>query len=86
MNTTIDVISQGVKAGRSQAELIREMKDRGLTILEAIKTAREVFGISLGEAKSLVCSHSAWKGIAAAGAPLHEEIVKTFEDAAAAPK
>lgn len=86
MNTTIDTIARGVKAGRPQAELIREMKDRGLTILEAIKTAREAFGISLGEAKSLVCSHPAWKGIAVAGAPLHEEIIKTFEDAEAAPK
>ncbi len=81
MSTTTEGFAEALRAGRSRADLIREMKRRGLTIIEAIKTARELFGISLGEAKQLVSSHPDWKQTAAAAGPLHEEIIQAFEDA-----
>ena len=83
MSTITEVFAESLRAGRSRADLLREMRDRGLTIVEAIKTARELFGISLGDAKLLVCSHPDWQQTAAAGEPLHEEILKAFDDAAA---
>jgi hypothetical protein len=70
-----------MKAGLSRGELIGEMKHRGLSILEAIKTTRELFGISLGEAKLLVASHPDWQEAAAAAEPMHEEIIQGFQNA-----
>lgn len=70
-----------MKEGRSRAELIGEMKHRGLSILEAIKTTRELFGLSLGEAKSLVTSHPDWRQASAVAEPMHEEIIQAFQNA-----
>ena len=56
------------------------MKRRGLTIIDAIKAARELFGVSLGEAKELVASNPAYTEVAIASAPLQNEILQAFED------
>lgn len=81
MSTIADSFAEALRAGRSREDLIRDMKQHGLTILEAIKTSRELFGISLGEAKLLVSSHPDWRQTAESGAPLHEEIIRAFKDA-----
>lgn len=86
MSTTTNMFAEGLRAGRSKVDLVHEMKERGLTVLEAIKTARELFGISLGEAKLLVCSHPVWQETAAVGSSLHEEIIQAFEAAEARPR
>jgi ribosomal protein L7/L12 len=81
MSTTTEGFAEALRAGRSRSDVISEMKRRDLTIIEAIKTARELFGITLGEAKQLVSSHPDWKQTAAAAGPLHEEIIQAFDDA-----
>lgn len=80
MSATTEQFSDALKSGRTRAELIHEMKLRGLTIIEAIKASRELFGVSLGEAKLLVSTHPDWQQVAAAAAPLHHEIVQAFAD------
>ena len=83
MTTATEMFADALVAGRSMAELLREMKCHGLTLLEAIKTARELFGISFGEARQLVCSHPDWRDTAIVGTPLHEELINAFENAEA---
>lgn len=81
MSTSTEQFAEALKLGKSKAELIGEMKDRGLSIIEAIKAVREVFGVGLGEAKQLVANHPAYVEIARAADPLHEELIQVFEDA-----
>lgn len=83
MSNATEIFADALKAGRPKTELLHEMKCHGLTILEAIKAARELFGISLAEAKQLVCSHPDWRETAVAGAPLHEELIKACKAAEA---
>ena len=65
--------------GRTQSELIASMKRHGLTIIDAIKAMRELFGVSLGDAKEVVSSHPAYNDSAVASGPLHNEILQVFE-------
>jgi ribosomal protein L7/L12 len=67
--------------GRSAAEIITAMKERGLTIIEAIKASMKLFDIGLGEAKSLVASHPSYRPTAEAAEPLHDELIRAFRGA-----
>ena len=67
--------------GRSSDEILIVMKERGLTIAEAIKTSMRLFGIGLGEAKSLVSSHPSWNQAAEAAKPFQDGLIEAFRDA-----
>jgi ribosomal protein L7/L12 len=67
--------------GRSSDEILVVMKQRGLTITEAIKTSMQLFGIGLGEAKSLVSSHPVWKQTAEAAKPFQDDLIEAFREA-----
>jgi hypothetical protein len=64
--------------GKSSDEILVVMKERGLTITEAIKASMQLFGIGLGDAKSLVTSHSSWNQTAAAAKPFQDELIEAF--------
>ena len=66
----------------SYDEVLAAMSRKGLTITEAIRTARNVLGIGLGEAKVLVANHPAWAATAEAARPLHDEFLQAFQDIA----
>ncbi len=66
-------------AGVARAEIVAAMRADGLSIIDAIKTARSVFGISLGVAKRIVSEHPAWRQEAAKSDALHEELLDMFE-------
>lgn len=70
-----------IRAGQSQGEILADMKRTGLTIMDAIKATRELFSVSLGDAKQLVSQHPDWLTVAAASAPLHESLIQSFDDA-----
>ena len=65
--------------GRSSTEILKAMNDRGSTITEAIKASMQLFGIGLGDAKSLLSSHPSWHPIVEAAQPLHDELIQAFE-------
>jgi ribosomal protein L7/L12 len=67
--------------GRSSDEILMVMKERGLTITEAIKTSMQLFGIGLGDAKSLVSSHPSWHQTVVAAKPFQDELIQAFRDA-----
>ncbi|HEX5443440.1 MAG TPA: hypothetical protein VFW87_06415 [Pirellulales bacterium] len=81
MSTSTEELEEALRSGTSRTELIGHMKTRGFSILEAIKATRSLFGVSLGEAKQLVANHAAWTDIASSAAPMHEEVIRAFEDA-----
>ncbi len=64
--------------GRSKGEILTAMKEQGLTITEAIKASMRLFGIGLGEAKSLVSSHPSWNQTAEAAEPFHNDLRRAF--------
>jgi ribosomal protein L7/L12 len=66
--------------GRKRDEIIADMKERGFTIIEAIKSTRELFGLSLGQAKELVCQHPAWAETARESADFQNALLEAFEE------
>ena len=67
--------------GSSTDEILRAMRDRGLTIIQAIKASMQLFGIGLGDAKSLVSSHPSWNQTAEAARPFQDDLIKAFREA-----
>ncbi len=67
--------------GRSIDEILMVMKERGLTMTEAIKTSMQLFGIGLGEAELLVTSHPSWHRTVEAARPFQDELIQAFQDA-----
>ncbi len=82
MESQLNDLRSEMSDGRTQSDVIASMKRRGFTIIDAIKATRELFGVSLGDAKELVASHPAYNAVAVASAPLHNEILQVFEDCA----
>jgi ribosomal protein L7/L12 len=64
--------------GRSSDEILMVMKEQGLQITEAIKTSMRVFGMGLGDAKSLVISHPSWHQMAEAAKPFLDDFIEAF--------
>ena len=64
--------------GVSRDEILIAMKDRGLTIMEAIKASMRLFDVGLGEAKTIVASHPSWSQTAQAAEPFHEALIDAF--------
>jgi ribosomal protein L7/L12 len=69
------------EGGSSTDEILRAMKDRGLTIIQAIKASMQLFGIGLGDAKSLVSCHPSWNPTAEAAQPFQDDLIKAFREA-----
>ncbi len=74
MKSLQDRCKEMVKIGKSEKEIIKFLHKSGCTIAEAIKFAKEIFDISLGDAKNLVASHPSYADIANASSQLHEEL------------
>jgi hypothetical protein len=74
----LDEFLQLQQGGRSQGEILTALKEHGLTIVEAIKASRSLFGIGLGEAKSIVTSHPSWSETAQAARPFQDALIRTF--------
>ncbi len=68
------------REGKDSGEILTAMKEQGLTITEAIKTSMQLFGIGLGEAKTLVASHASWNQTAEAARPFQDDLIRAFQD------
>ena len=66
--------------GKSSDEILTAMKERGLTITEAIKASMQLFGIRLGDAKSLVAAHPSWNRTAVAAKPFQDDLIQAFRE------
>lgn len=81
MATEFDEFLRLQRDGRSPEEIVAAMKDRGLTIAQAIKASMHLFGVGLGDAKGLVASHPAWSETAQAARPFQDELIQAFRAA-----
>ncbi|HEY1066724.1 MAG TPA: hypothetical protein VGE52_11465 [Pirellulales bacterium] len=70
-------------SGVSRSEVVALMKRRGFLLVDAIRTLRELFGVSLGDAKEIVAAHPAYRQAAKEVDPLHEEIIRFLNESAA---
>ena len=59
-------------------EHVQGLRESGENILEAIKSVRRKFGVSLSEAKRVVSLHPAYSADAKASDELHEELIEHF--------
>jgi hypothetical protein len=66
------------RGASSRDEILAAMKERGLTIVQAIKASTRLFGVGLGDAKSIVASHPSWSGTAQAARPFQEALIRTL--------
>lgn len=80
MNGSLEKLRKRIVDGLPQSEAITAMHRDGLPIIEAIKVARELFGINLGAAKTLVCSHPAYAHAVEASKPLHDELLRALHE------
>ncbi len=69
MNNTIEILRKRVAEGLPLNETISAMHPDGLSIIDAIKATRELFGINLGDAKLVVTSHPSYTQVADAAKP-----------------
>ena len=69
------------RGGSSRDEILTSMKDRCLTIAQAIKASMQLFGVGLGDAKSIVASHPSWNETAEAAKPFQDDLIQAFRSA-----
>jgi hypothetical protein len=60
--------------GRTPSEVLRLMRQRGLTIIEAIKAFMTLYEVSLAEAKQKLTESPFWQDIIRAAEPLHDQL------------
>ena len=66
--------------GQGSDEVLTAMKHQGLTGAEAIKAVMQLFGIGLGDAKTLVTSHPSWQAESQATGPFQDDLIRAFRD------
>lgn len=78
MSMTIDEIAEecrSVAAERgSQCAVLDRLAELDVEPVDAIKTVRRVYGMSLAEAKRLVTDHPKWRPAAENAQSLHDEL------------
>ena len=72
--------SQKRDAGMDVDTAISQLRRGGVTITEAIKVIRRVYGVDLGEAKQLVAGHDSWKDISQPWDEIHEELIRAMAE------
>ncbi len=68
-----------VRDGKSSEEIIESLHASGLTIAESMKIIRELYKISLGEAKMMVARHPVWKDVIDAHTPFHDDLIRIIK-------
>jgi|SRR5580704_18279677 hypothetical protein len=71
-----DEFRQAITEGKSHEEVIGLMRQRDLSIVWAVRVLTVLYKVGLADAKDAVTSHPAYRQIAAAAEPLHDELVE----------
>lgn len=74
-----DCTDNAARRNLDVSELIGYLHNQEVNIIDSIKVVSRVFNLSLGEAKKLVSSHSAWSEVAETSAPLHDELLQALD-------
>jgi ribosomal protein L7/L12 len=65
--------------GASAESVVEFLRGEGLTIVESIKIVREVFRVSLGDAKAIVTNNESWRSEVRAADQLHDELLRNIQ-------
>ncbi|MCA1578804.1 MAG: hypothetical protein LC794_15735 [Acidobacteria bacterium] len=68
-----------VSKGASREDLILYLRHEGITIVESMKVLKEIYSLSLAEAKEQVTAHPAWANEVRSADILHEELQDALE-------
>jgi ribosomal protein L7/L12 len=83
MKNVDDTIEFMKKKFGSEPELkdtvLKAFHDKQFSVVEAMRGIRNVYGISLGEAKNIVAQSPLWKNEVEAGDKLHEEVLNVID-------
>lgn len=79
LENMLEECKKSVSDGGSREDLILHLHREGFTIVESMKILKEVYKLSLGEAKELVTSHSVWADEVRSADILHEELEKALQ-------
>lgn len=60
-------------------DVITYLHSEGINMIDSMKALRELYGLSLGEAKSLVTAHPAWDDEVSNADVLHKELLTALE-------
>lgn len=75
----IEECASQVEQGSTISEIVEELHQDGLTITESIKIIREVFHISLGDAKRTVSANPVWLGVVEASKPIQDAFIDSLK-------
>jgi ribosomal protein L7/L12 len=64
----------------NQTDFIAEKHASKVTIMETIKAVMKEYGMSLGEAKTVVSNHPAWATTVSATQPLHDDLERLMRE------
>jgi len=67
-------------AGEGREAVLRGLRGAGASVIDSLKVVRQVYGISLEEAKPLVHLSDAWADLRQAHDELHRSILEALED------
>jgi ribosomal protein L7/L12 len=73
MKTEILKLKDDVKHGLDSNDAVTKLHQLDYTIVDSIKIVREEYGVSLGEAKTIVTSNNVWSVEVEAADKMHEE-------------
>lgn len=79
LESVMEECQRRVSVGARPDELIVYLRREGITIIETMKVLKEIYKLSLGEAKELVTAHPAWADEVRTADTLHEELEKALQ-------
>lgn len=85
LENMIEECQKRVSHGASRGDLVLYLHHEGITIVESMKVLKEIYQLSLGEAKELVTAHPAWANEVRGADILHEELEKALQEEDAGP-
>lgn len=64
--------------GATSESLVIYLYYKDINIVDSMKILREIYGISLGQAKTLVTSQPVWSKVVKGTEPLHDDLENVF--------
>lgn len=66
--------------GQSQTQIVSFLKEKEVSIVDAMRINRKVFDCDLGDSKNYVSNHEAWKEICAGYEKFHDQLYDMLEE------
>lgn len=78
LRKAVDECRAATERGATREEIVARLHERGISIIDSMKVLKELYGLSLGEAKAVVTAHPAWISAVTRADVLHGEIVEAL--------